>query len=82
MQKQINSTAISQFIQQVRSAELSQSKEIKMTIQQARLLSLALAEVQEKLLNDYESMFNQLKKSVNTEVVTVAMDGGGFEDEK
>ena len=82
MQKQINTTAITQFIQQLRSAELSQAKEVKLTIQQARLLGLALAEVQEKLLQDYETMFNQLKRSVDTEVVTVTMDGGGFEEPK
>lgn len=82
MQKQINTTAISQFIQQLRAAELSQAKEVKLSIQQARLLSLALAEVQDKLLSDYESMFNQLKQSVDAEVITVTMDGGGFEDQK
>ncbi len=82
MQNQINTTPITQFIQQVRSAELSQSKEIKINIQQARLISLALAEVLEKLTRDYESLFNDLKQSVNTEVISVTMDGGGFEDTK
>jgi hypothetical protein len=80
MQNQINLTPLTQFVQSVRSAELSQSKEIKMSIQQARLLSLALNELQEKLLQDYESMFNDLRKSVDSEVITVAMDGGGFTD--
>ena len=80
MQNQINLTPLTQFVQSVRSAELSQSKEIKMSIQQARLLSLALNELQEKLLQDYESMFNDLRKNVDSEVITVAMDGGGFTD--
>ena len=53
-----------------------------MSIQQARMLVLALTEVQDKLLQDYETMFNQLKNSVDTEVVNVSMDGGGFEDSK
>lgn len=78
MQQQINTTPIAQFIQSLRSAELSQQKEVKMTIQQARLLSLALSEIQDKLLQDYESMFNQLKNSSATETVNIAMDGGGF----
>ena len=82
MQNQINLTPITQFIQSIRSAELTQSKEVKLSIQQARLLSLALAEIQDKLLQDYESMFNQLKQGVETEVVTVSMDGGGFETPK
>ncbi|MEY4331791.1 MAG: hypothetical protein RLZZ196_529 [Bacteroidota bacterium] len=82
MQSQINLTPLTQFIQQVRSAELTQGKEIKMPIQQARLLSLALAECMEKLNQDYESMFNELKRSTSTEVVTVSMDGGGFDERK
>ena len=78
MQNQINLTPITQFIQSVRSAEQTQSREIKMSIQQARMIVLALAEIQDKLLQDYESMFNQLKNSIDTEVVSVSMDGGGF----
>ena len=80
MQNQINLTPITQFVQTLRAAELSQQKEVKMPIQQARLLSLALAEIQDKLLQDYESMYNALKSSTDTEVVSVSMDGGGFKD--
>ena len=45
MSNQINLTPITQFTQQLRAAELSQSKELKIPIQQARLLNLALAEI-------------------------------------
>jgi hypothetical protein len=82
MQNQINLTPLTQFIQQVRSAELSQAKIVSIDIQKARLLVLALAELQDKLLQDYETMFNQLKSSVETNVVSVSMDGGGFEEPK
>lgn len=82
MQNQINLSPITQFIQQVRGAELSQAKEVKLNIQQARLLSLALAECMDKLNQDYETMFNELKRSIGDEVVSVSMDGGGFEDRK
>jgi hypothetical protein len=78
MQNQINQTPITQFIQQVRTADQTQSKEVKLPIQQARALVLVLSEMQIKLLQDYETMFNELKKSVDTEVITVTMDGGGF----
>ena len=81
MSNQINLTPITQFAQVLRSAELSQSKEIKLTIQQARLLGLALVEIQDKLLQDYESLFNELRNRVDNEVVNVSMDGGGFKDE-
>lgn len=82
MQNQINTTPITQLIQQIRSAELGQAKEVKLNIQQARLLALALAECMDKLNQDYETMYNALKRSVDSEIVTVAMDGGGFEDPK
>lgn len=79
MQNQINLTPVTQFIHQVRAAELGQSKEVKMSIQQARMLNLALAELMDRVNQDYESMFSALKRSVDTEVVSVSMDGGGFE---
>jgi hypothetical protein len=78
MQNQINTTPITQFIQLVKAAEISQSKEVKLTIQQARLLNLAFSEILIKMNQDYESMYNALKASVNPEVVTVQLDGGGF----
>ena len=78
MSNQINLTPITQFIQSVRAAELSQSKEVKLSIQQARLLNLALAELLDKINQDYETMFNALKKGVDTEVISITMDGGGF----
>jgi hypothetical protein len=80
MQNQINLTPFTQFIQQVRSAEASQAKEIKLSMQQARMLSLALAECMDKLNQDYETLFNELKRSQDTEVVTITMDGGGFSE--
>ena len=75
----INTTPITHFTQTLRAAELSQQKEVKMTIQQARLLNLALYEIMDKLNNDYESMFNELKQSVNSDTITVQLDGGGFD---
>ena len=78
MQNQINLTPITQFAQLLRAAELSQSKEVKMPIQQARLLNLALAEIQDKLLQDYQALYEALKNSGQTEVVSIQLDGGGF----
>jgi hypothetical protein len=66
MQNQINPTPITKFVQQVRTAEQTQSKEVKLSIQQARTLVLVLTEMQVKLLQDYETMFNELKKTVDT----------------
>jgi hypothetical protein len=80
MSNQINLTPITQFTQLLRATELSQGKEVKMPIQQARLLNLALTELLEKINRDYETMYNALKNSTNTEVISVSMDGGAFSD--
>lgn len=79
---QINPTPITQFTQLLKAAELSQLKELKIPIQSARLLNIALTEMLHKLNQDYESMYNQLKDSVEVEKekVTVIMDGGNFDE--
>lgn len=79
MRDQINTTPISQLIQLIKAAEISQSKEVKLTIAQARILSLTLNEMLLKMNQDYESMYNALKASVSPEVITVQLDGGGFD---
>jgi len=78
MQNQINTTPITQLVQLIKAAELSQSKEIRIPIQQARLLNLSLTEILIKMNQDYETMYNALKASVNPDVVSVQLDGGGF----
>jgi hypothetical protein len=78
MQNPINLSPITQFAQIVRSAELSQSKEVKIPIQQARLMNLALIELMDQLHQDYETMYNALKRGVTEEPISVSMDGGCF----
>ena len=82
MQHQINLSPITQFSQLMRAAELSQQKEIKIPIQQARLLSLTLIEMVDKINQDYERLLNDLKNSLDSDVISVSMDGGGFEVKK
>ena len=82
MQNPINTAALLQFTQLLKSAELTQQKELKMTIQQARLLNIALTEVLAKLSQDYESLFHTLKQSSTNEVVSIQLDGGVFGEEK
>lgn len=71
-------TPISLFTQLLRAAELSQQKEIKIPIHQARLISLALCEILDKINSDYERLYDDLKNK-NTDSITVNMDGGGFD---
>ena len=80
MQSLVNTTPITQYTQLLKAAELAQQKEVKIPIQQARLLSIALNDMLVKLNQDYESLYHALKQANSTEVVTVSMDGGGFTD--
>ena len=82
MQNPINLTPITQFVQLLRVAELNQQKEVKLTIQQARLLNLALTETLDKLNRDWETLYSALKNTQETEVITVTMDGGVFVEPK
>ena len=78
----INTTPITQFLHIVKAGELGQQREIKIPIQQARMITIALSEMLDKLNRDYESMYNSLKSSTDTEQIAVTMDGGGFEESR
>jgi len=43
---------------------------------------LSLVECMDKLNRDYETLYNDLKRSTDTEVINVSMDGGGFDNSK
>jgi hypothetical protein len=77
MPSPINTTPIQQFIQQVKAADLSQQREIKLDIKTAKALAYCLGEVNAKLLEDFDTLFRRLESSTGG-AVTVQMDGGGF----
>jgi hypothetical protein len=79
---QINTTPISQFAQLLRATELAQQKEVKMPIQQDRLLNLALTELLDQVNRDYGELLESLKQQQGNEVITVNLDGGFFGEEK
>jgi hypothetical protein len=77
MQNPINTVPIQQFLQQVKAADLTQQREIKLDIKTAKALAYCLGEISAKLLEDYDSLFKRLESSSGG-AVTVQMDGGGF----
>lgn len=77
MQNPINTIPIQQFIQQVKAADLTQQREIKLDIKSAKALAYCLGEVSAKLLEDYDMLLKRLESSTGA-AVTVQMDGGGF----
>ena len=78
MSNPINTIPIQQFIQQVKSAELSNQKEIKMDIKTAKMLSFCLSELTLRLLEDQDILLNKLMQNQGGGDLTVKMDGGGF----
>ena len=81
MQNQINLSPITQFAQLLRATELSQQKEVKIPIQQARLLNLALTELLDQVNQDYTQLIETLKHQNDNEIITVSLDGGNFNED-
>lgn len=77
MSNPINTLPLTQFIQQVKSAELSQQKEVKLDIKTAKIISFCLAEISLRLVQDYEALLSRSSNST-TDKISVEMDGGGF----
>jgi hypothetical protein len=77
MPSPINTAPIQQFIQQVKAADITQQREIKLDIKTAKALAYCLGEVSAKLLEDYDTIFRRLESSSGG-TITVQMDGGGF----
>jgi hypothetical protein len=78
MSNPINTIPIQQFIQQVKAADISNQKEIKLDIKSAKLLSYCLSELNAKLLEDYDKILIELKKNVSNGPIELKMDGGDF----
>ncbi len=71
----LNTAPIQQFISQVKSADASQAKEIKLTSQQAKRLAFTLGEVMTRLNGDLEQILAR-KNSGADDVIQVNMDSG------
>ena len=71
----LNTNPIQQFISQVKSADASNQREIKLNIDQARRLAFTLGEVMTRLNGDLEALLVK-KTSGADEVISITMDGG------
>lgn len=69
----INTIPIQQFINNVKTADASKAKEVKISIEQAKQLSFTLGIVMSRLNMDLEQL---LQKNNNSEVIQISMDGG------
>jgi len=74
----LNTAPIQQFLSQVKGADASNQREIRLDIQTAKRLAFTIGEVMTRLNSDLETLLIK-KNSNDDEVITVTMDGGtGF----
>jgi hypothetical protein len=72
----LNTAPIQQFIQQVKSAENSRQKEIRVDISAAKNLAFTLGIVMSRMHGDLEKLVLDAKKADENAVVEVQLDGG------
>jgi len=73
----INTASLQQFIQQVKGADLSNQKEVRLDINTAKQVTYSLATVLARLAGDYEGLMTQ-KTSREAETIEVKVDGGNL----
>jgi len=72
----INTQSLQGFINQVKAADMSRQREIKIDIATAKNISYTLGVLLARLAGDYEDL---IKRTAQTEeIVTVNMDGGDW----
>ena len=71
----LNTNPIQQFISQVKGADASNQRELKINIDQARRLAFTLGEVMARLNGDLEQLLAR-KNSGADDVIQINMDGG------
>jgi hypothetical protein len=71
----LNTAPIQQFIAQVKSADLSNARELKLDIQTAKRLAFTLGEVMARLNGDLEKLVAK-QGSTEDQVIQINMDAG------
>jgi len=72
----INTAPIQNFINQVKAADISNQREIKIDTKTAKALAFCLTQLLAKNVQDYENLLKNLEKT--EDVITVKMDGGAL----
>jgi hypothetical protein len=61
----------------VKIADNSKSREVKLSIEQAKNLAFTIGIVMSRMEGDLEKLVSDMKKTQNDEVINVKLDGGG-----
>ena len=71
----LNTAPIQQFISQVKGADMSNAREVKLDLQTAKRLAFTLGEVMSRLNGNLEEIIIR-QANREDEVIEVSMDGG------
>jgi hypothetical protein len=74
----LNTIPIQQFINQVKVADSSKQREVRLDIETAKQLALVLGIVMGRLASDLEEIVNKIiaEQKLESEMLTVKLDGG------
>jgi hypothetical protein len=76
----ISTQTLEEFVKKVRSSSRLRQKQITLTIEEAENITYHLNLILLRLLD--KSQIAEAKKEAEGEVITVSMDGGGFEEKR
>ena len=71
----INTIALQQFISQVKEADASRQREVRLDIDNAKTLAFTLGIVMSRLAGDYETLLVNNNKT-DDDIIQVQLDGG------
>jgi len=72
----LNTNPIQQFIQQVKNADASRAKEVKLDINTAKKLAFTLGEAMTRLNGNLEEILITSRTKDSEEIIEIKLDGG------
>lgn len=75
----INVSPITNLVNLIRTADLSNSKEVRIPIHQAKLIMFSMVEILDKLNKDYDSLYRKLTVDQKNVSYKINIDGGTIE---
>jgi len=76
----ISTQILEEFVKKVRSASRSKQKQLNIPIEEAENVVWHLSLILLKLVEKYQD--TELRSANEEQVITVSMDGGGFEEKR
>lgn len=76
----INTSVITQVLNTIKAADVSNQREVRLDISTARNLAYTLGMVMTRLAGNYEGLLKEGQKD-NT-VISIEMDGGNWDEKK